>query len=231
MASFNTAFNLCSITDSKGLLGVSEDDEGCVAVTLGKSMIIRCRLSDQKQLNSWSSTLAKLTSKVVWDPVEENYVGVFDNIYIKQWSKLDSSLEKAKKHKFKNEIHEILLCTKDGIDKKPKLIVLFKNGSIRDLESAVSKSKDEMKDVIMPVETIESAEIIINRDQKYLILVTKFENKYRQCYCVLLKNDYTVSNSVKKTKLRRPGTSLLGFTILSREKENSVLCFCKFLQI
>lgn len=44
MASFNTAFNLCSITDSKGLLGVSEDDEGCVAVTLGKSMIIRCRV-------------------------------------------------------------------------------------------------------------------------------------------------------------------------------------------
>ncbi|KAK6630807.1 hypothetical protein RUM44_002976 [Polyplax serrata] len=226
MANFNTAFGLCSTTDSRGLLGVAEDDDGCVVVTLGKSMIIRCRLSDQKQLNSWSTALAKLTSKVVWNAIDENYVGVFDNVYIKQWTKVDSSLEKAKKHKFKNEIHELLLYSKDNILRKSKLIVLFKNGSIRDLESALSSCKDSTPDVIQPQEIIELADIIFDGVRRHLIIVTKYENKYRQCYCASLEDgNFLIGEPIKKTKLRRPGTSLLGFTILAGEKGNSVLTF------
>lgn len=126
-------------------------------------------------MNSWSTTLAKLTSKVVWNAVDENYFGVFDNVYIKQWTKNESSLEKAKKHKFKNEIHEILLYSRDVLNKS-KLIVLFKNGSIRDLESAVNSNKEAMKEVIQPQETIQLADIILDNLKKYLIIITKFEN-------------------------------------------------------
>lgn len=141
-------------------------------------------------MNSWSTALAKLTSKVVWNAIDENYVGVFDNVYIKQWTKVDSSLEKAKKHKFKNEIHELLLYSKDNILRKSKLIVLFKNGSIRDLESALSSCKDSTPDVIQPQEIIELADIIFDGVRRHLIIVTKYENVsiliLRRCILIFL---------------------------------------------
>lgn len=44
MANFNTAYGLCPIIDQTGLLGVSGDEEGCAIVTVGKNMVIRCRV-------------------------------------------------------------------------------------------------------------------------------------------------------------------------------------------
>ncbi|KAL0270969.1 UNVERIFIED_CONTAM: hypothetical protein PYX00_008227 [Menopon gallinae] len=191
---------------------------------LGKNMVISCRTSDQKQLNSWSTRISKLTSKVVYDSINENYVGVFDNIHIKQWTKSDASIEKLKKRTMKNEIHDILLYKKTSFS-KPSLFLLFKNGACMELEAAL-KYKGDITGILKPEEEIIHTGKIISQEEKFLIIVAQFQNKYL-CYSVQLEEDnYSViPDTVKKVKLRRQGASMLGYCILQEDKRNSLLTY------
>lgn len=56
------------------------------------------QLSDQKQVNSWSSR-DKLSAPVVYDVVGQQYIGVFNNNQISTWEESCVQLNNLKKVK------------------------------------------------------------------------------------------------------------------------------------
>lgn len=130
-------------------------------------------MSDQKQVNSWSTTLAKLTSKVVCNG--ETYTGVFDKVYIKQWNKFESSLEKVKKCKLASQVHEIVLY-KTHNKSKVELLVVFENGSSINLDSALKNRKISLPGILHSEDSIKSVHIINAGGKNYLIIISNFAN-------------------------------------------------------
>lgn len=120
MAKLLTYFDLCSISDHKEFLGLSEDSEpGTVINTLGLNIvlliqvhnlirilksILKCvlpasiQLSNQQQVHSWN-VLEKLTSKVVYDFKSQKYVAVFFNRIFRLWNSNVTDVNKVKKLK------------------------------------------------------------------------------------------------------------------------------------
>ena len=44
MANLNTAYSLSRVADQRGFLGVSKDEDGFAVISVGKNMVIRCRV-------------------------------------------------------------------------------------------------------------------------------------------------------------------------------------------
>ncbi|XP_075225525.1 nucleolar protein 11 isoform X2 [Lycorma delicatula] len=126
MARISSCYQLCPLIDQKSFFGVSSDSEsGFVIVTLGKNMVIRYRLSDQKQVNSWN-TKVRLSSPVLYDYRSGQYVGVFSMNTIRLWNETDVDLHKVKKYKFKTNIH----CILSNGERNLPLVIVFKNGCV-----------------------------------------------------------------------------------------------------
>ncbi|XP_039284029.1 nucleolar protein 11 isoform X2 [Nilaparvata lugens] len=136
MAKISSCYQLCPFMDPKNFLGVSGDCEsGYVIVTLGRNIVIRYKISDQRQVNSWNTTI-KLSAPVVYDKQSERYVGVFNSSIIQMWQQSDVDLSKIKKYKFTNSIHSILASAHvEG------LVVLFRNGQVSLLSTALQNRK------------------------------------------------------------------------------------------
>lgn len=97
MAKFVAFYDLCPIEDIKEFLGLSKDrEEGNIVTTLGRNIIIIIKLSTQKQIRSWT-VLEKLSTKVVYDPKSEQYVGVFSQQFIRCWTEDEHDVNKKKK--------------------------------------------------------------------------------------------------------------------------------------
>lgn len=56
------------------------------------------QLSDQKQIGGWTSK-DHITSTVIYDKEQDNYVGVFNNNTVKIWKEDSDNLDKIKKFK------------------------------------------------------------------------------------------------------------------------------------
>ena len=126
-------------------------------------------------MKCWNTTLVRLSSKVIYNPEDKKYTGVFDNIYIKQWEENESSLEKIKKKKLRSEIHEAL-PHKISDSNKLTLIVLYKNGSCEELNSALEKDTENIVGILQKNDVIQKANIISTQENDYLIIVTKYED-------------------------------------------------------
>ncbi|KAL1128948.1 hypothetical protein AAG570_013482 [Ranatra chinensis] len=99
MAKLCPSYSLCPLIEQKNFLGVSDDGlSGCLIVTLGRNIVIRYRLSDQKQVSSWSSK-DKLSAPVVYDSVNKQYIGVFNGDQVAFWQESSVLLNKLKKYK------------------------------------------------------------------------------------------------------------------------------------
>ncbi|KAK9502578.1 hypothetical protein O3M35_011327 [Rhynocoris fuscipes] len=140
MAKLLPPYTLCPLIEHRKCLGVSEDSTpGCVIVTLGKNIVIRYRLSDQKQVSSWSSK-DKLSAPVIFDFNSKRYVAVFKSDQVAFWHESLAQLNKLKKFKFNHLIYNILST------KECSPIVVYQNGHIGVLNNEMDFRKNFKND-------------------------------------------------------------------------------------
>uniref|UniRef100_A0A182WLK5 Nucleolar protein 11 n=1 Tax=Anopheles minimus TaxID=112268 RepID=A0A182WLK5_9DIPT len=135
MAKLLAYYNLCPINNVEDFLGLSRDvDPGCVINTLGRNIVLVVKLSNQRQIRSWT-VLDRLSSKVVYDFESERYVGVFGGRYIRCWNQHQTDINTVKKVKLYQPVLD-LFTLQNG-----RTLVLYTDGSCESLESALESRK------------------------------------------------------------------------------------------
>uniref|UniRef100_A0A182S927 Nucleolar protein 11 n=1 Tax=Anopheles maculatus TaxID=74869 RepID=A0A182S927_9DIPT len=135
MAKLLAYYNLCPINNVEDFLGLSRDvDPGCVINTLGRNIILVVKLSNQRQIRSWT-VLDRLSSKVVYDFRSERYVGVFGGKFIRCWSQDQNDINTVKKVKLYRTVLD-LFSLANG-----QTLLLYTDGSCESLESALETRK------------------------------------------------------------------------------------------
>ncbi|XP_030749204.1 nucleolar protein 11 [Sitophilus oryzae] len=180
MAKLLSYYRLCPLIDSKSLLGISHDSEkGFVIVTLGRNIVIKYRLSDQKQICSWR-TRDKFSSQVLYDKRLEKYVGVFNISFLRIWSNDDENIDKIKKIKFTQQIHSILSHNEETY-------IFFKDGSLYSLREILENKKNFVPEKFLVDESVHNIlytsvgetlyfGYLIKRRDKYIFHWSKYTN-------------------------------------------------------
>ncbi|XP_047993297.1 uncharacterized protein LOC125231771 [Leguminivora glycinivorella] len=200
MAKLQSYYVLCPLIDQKSFLGISEDkEEHTVIVTLGRNVVNKYRLADQKQTGGWTSK-DHITAPVIYDTENSSYVGVFNNNTIKMWKEDSDNLDKVKKYKFPLPIFQVL----------PGLII-FANGNCASLTYALENSnsydgKATIKD---------AAEIISVRTFKdkgnNICFVVKNNQDYEIIQCPLRVELGDMDKSkLQRVKVTRPDVNVVG---------------------
>uniref|UniRef100_A0A0K8T6C8 Nucleolar protein 11 N-terminal domain-containing protein n=1 Tax=Lygus hesperus TaxID=30085 RepID=A0A0K8T6C8_LYGHE len=209
MAKILAPYALCPLAERKRFVGVSPDSEsGCVIVTLARNIIIRYRLSNQKQVSSWS-TKAMLSAPVIYDHASKLYYGIFNSDEVSSWEEHVVSLGKLSKTKFIWLIHSIV-----SSDDIPAVLV-YQNGVISPLKTdlANSKAPPEVKDdqLLPPEENIKEARLVSLASVHYVALYTATEAGETILHLVPVDQDRGTRSFIK---LNRDGFKLTAFTIL-----------------
>ncbi|XP_049297620.1 uncharacterized protein LOC125771250 [Anopheles funestus] len=135
MARLLAYYNLCPINNVNDFLGLSRDAHpGCVINTLGRNIILVVKLSNQRQVRSWT-VLERLSNKVVYDFRSERYVGVFGGRYIRCWTRDQNDINTVKKVKLYRSVLD--LFTLDN----GTTLLLYTDGTCESLESALETRK------------------------------------------------------------------------------------------
>uniref|UniRef100_A0A182QTV6 Nucleolar protein 11 n=1 Tax=Anopheles farauti TaxID=69004 RepID=A0A182QTV6_9DIPT len=138
MAKLLAYYNLCPINNIDDFLGLSRDvDPGCVINTLGRNIILVVKISNQRQIRSWT-VLDRLSSKVVYDFKSEQYVAVFGGRYIRCWGRDHTDVNTVKKIKLYRTVQD-LFTLENG-----QTLILYSDGSCESLESAL-ETRNEHK--------------------------------------------------------------------------------------
>ncbi|XP_066991508.2 nucleolar protein 11 [Anabrus simplex] len=218
MAKLRVAYGLCPLIDQSSLLGVSDDCmPGCVIVTIGRNIVIRYRLQDQKQVGSWSSK-DKLSSAVIYDPVGCQFAAVFNHNQLRLWKENDEQLDKVKKYKFEEGIH----CIIPQSDGDPA-VVLFRNGCVALLAAAVESRKEAISGPILQRdETITDYYCVSNMGRKFITFVTRDAKDAPTLNVVPI----VLGESAQQYPLHRDDTDgirLVGHAVLQMEDSCSIL--------
>ncbi|XP_073973794.1 nucleolar protein 11 [Rhodnius prolixus] len=168
MAKLLPPYTLCPLIEHRKCLGVCEDSTpGCVIVTLGKNIVIRYRLSDQKQVRSWSSK-DKLSAPVIFDFTSKRYIAIFKFNQVAFWS--DDSmvqLNKLKNFKFNRLIHGILSA------KEYPPVIIYKSGRIGILQDDLASRKCSVDEQFLEEsEEILSSNLVLISGHLYVNLLT-----------------------------------------------------------
>ncbi|KPJ20428.1 Nucleolar protein 11-like [Papilio machaon] len=195
MAKLHNYYVLCPLIDQKSFLGITHDkEESSVIVSLGRNVVNKYRLSDQKQVGGWTSK-DHITAAVIYDNEQDHYVGVFNNNAIKTWKEDSDNLDKIKKQKFPMNILKLI---RRG-DESP--LVIFANGNCAALSFALDNRK-----------SIESKALIKETDSIVDISYYKLNNTPHICYIIKNnKDNYEILTcplreelgDMEKTKLQR----------------------------
>lgn len=217
MAKLCAYYSLCPLIDQTSLLGIAEDStSGCVIVTLGKNIVIRYKLSSQKQIGSWSSK-GKLSSPVVYDAGGNRYIAVFSRNELRLWTEHEENLDKVKKMKFQQQIH-CVIAQKNG--KEP--LILFSNGAVCPLSTAVGTRKEGNNTSLLDVdEIIEDCHLVTDEICTFVTVLCRSSSDVPH-FCVV-----PVSGSIASVKLKveRKGFHLVGRTIVQHTSS------CNFLTL
>ncbi|KAJ9575909.1 hypothetical protein L9F63_007221 [Diploptera punctata] len=201
MARLGAYYSLCPLIDQKSLLGVAEDSAtGCVIVTLGKNMVIRYKLMNQKQINSWSSK-EKLSSPVIYDSIGNQYIAIFNKTQLRIWTENDENLDKVKKIKFQEQVH-CILPPKNGNG----ALIVFNNGVVEPLSTALETRKTKnTKAILASDEEIEDCKVVVHQNYTY---VTIFSRKSEEVHyhAVPIKEE----TLPLKLKIAREQVNLIG---------------------
>uniref|UniRef100_A0A2M4BFG6 Putative nucleolar protein 11 n=1 Tax=Anopheles marajoara TaxID=58244 RepID=A0A2M4BFG6_9DIPT len=213
MAKLLAYYNLCPINNIDDFLGLSRDvDPGCVINTLGRNIILVVKLSNQRQVRSWT-VLDRLSSKVVYDFPSERYVAVFGGRYLRCWTPDQADLNKVKKIKLYRTVQD-LFTVGSG-----QTLVLYTDGSCESLESALeTRNKDRAKpsEVTQGGTTERDASIkdvqVLQLDDGALLLTYFVRNEKEDTtelnYGLLSSTDLKLVNRIQKVKLERLGDDL-----------------------
>ncbi|XP_032520296.2 uncharacterized protein LOC116772284 [Danaus plexippus] len=200
MAKLHNYYVLCPLIDQNSFLGVSQDkDDENVIVTLGRNVVNKYRLSDQKQIGGWTSK-EHLTSYVIYDKEQEGYVGVFNKNTIKIWKEDSDNLDKTKKHKFSVNILKLQ-------QKGDNTIIIFENGYCASLSYALENRKTyEGKPLIKDAETVvDSACFTLDKTDYICYVIKNTSNNYEILTSPLREELGDMDKSkICKVKVTRP---------------------------
>uniref|UniRef100_A0A1B6DGP0 Nucleolar protein 11 n=2 Tax=Clastoptera arizonana TaxID=38151 RepID=A0A1B6DGP0_9HEMI len=211
MAKISSCYTLCPLIDQRSFLGVSEDSvTGCVIVTLGKNIIIKFKLSDQKQVSSWSSK-HKLSAPVVFDATGQQYVGVCNANLIVLWEDSKVQLNKPVKFKFTDPI-ECVLVNKSLATP----VVVYKSGHALPLNLALDSRKEPSnRSILNSGEIIEDCCLITLNGVAVVAIFTKQIKKGYRLHLVPLEDGVITPSCLNLERIT--GESLIGYSIVAQE--------------
>ncbi|XP_069688023.1 nucleolar protein 11-like isoform X1 [Periplaneta americana] len=216
MARLCAYYSLCPLIDQKSLLGVAEDSTSdCVIVTLGRNIVIRYKLLNQKQISSWSSK-EKLSSPVIYDELGNQYIAVFNRNQLRIWSESEDNLDKIKKFKFQQHIH----CVLSQLSGREPLII-FSNGATCLLSAALESRKIEIdrNSVLSANEVIEDCQLVTYETSTYITFFTRNSLKSAYFHVVPVSRDV----SSVKVKVERENFQLMGQTTIQQDSSYNLL--------
>lgn len=231
MAKLLAFYNLCPINNIEDFLGLSRDvDPGCVINTLGRNIILVVKLSNQRQIRSWT-VLDRLSSKVVYDFKSERYVAVFGGRYLRCWDRDRPDLNTVKKIKLYRTVQDLFTLASG------ETLVLYNDGTCESLESALETKKQDKSNqdaiarkgnVDPQTHSIRDVQVLTLEDGTSLItyFVKREEDGLTELnYALLNKSDLKVHKTFEKVKLVRSGseTKLVGRCIVDGSDGPSLL--------
>lgn len=215
MAKLSSCYPLCPLIDRSPVGVTSDSVPGCAIVTLGKNIVIRYKLADQKQASSWSSK-DKLTAPVLYDVVGKQYVAVFNNSIIRVWDSAEVDLNKVKKLKFDQSIHSIV--SRSGQQSEP--VVVFKNGAAVSLSMALSDRKKIWQGPLSPELSIKDCFFLKLEGSDCIAVIAPNDKNQTVLHIVEVDN---INSSPMRLLMERPGKKLLGQTTMQTDGSVSLL--------
>ncbi|KAG8231840.1 hypothetical protein J437_LFUL008611, partial [Ladona fulva] len=233
MARLSNFHILCPLIDQSNFLGVvSDSSNDCVVVTLGRNIVIRYKISDRKQVGSWS-TREKLTSPVIFDTIGCQYVAVFNHKQIRIWKQEDEDLDAIKKHKLPAPVHTLLVPS--GATAEPA--ILFQSGRAWKLSTFInSKGKfmeiwekpdrSGMNSILREDENLEEWHMITCQTFTYIILSARAPSRPKNPTFYLMKltnEDDDEYNLQRRFTLQLKEAYLVAHTVIQQNGSCSLL--------
>ncbi|TDG45250.1 hypothetical protein AWZ03_008312 [Drosophila navojoa] len=218
MSKFLSYYNLFPIPDPKEFLGMAADKEsGNVITTLARNVVVILNISTHKQLHSWSMP-EKLSTKVVYDPNSEKYVGVFGNHSIRLWDVDTPDISKCKKLKFQKSIAHVVY-TDDEV------LVLYSDGSCQPLSKALESRKNQKEDTAEQLALAASKTLskpTVHTLENGLKLLTFFEETHATGEFNLIRQD--LSGPQKRVyPIKRETVRLSGYAVVEGDSGPQLL--------
>lgn len=164
----------------------------------------------------------KLSTKVVYDPNSEKYVGVFGNHAIRLWSEDTPDVTKCKKLKFQKSIAHVVYTEKEAI-------VLYSDGSCQPLMQALNSRKDQKEHTAAQLAL--AASVTLSKPTVHTLssgeqVLTYFEEKNATGQLCLIRSNLTASN--KQTyEIKREGVRLTGYAVIEGDSWPQLMTICK----
>lgn len=202
------SFPICPLINQKVFLGVTDDcTPGCIIVSLGKKIIIRFRLDDQKQLSCWTPKRT-LSTPVFYDHDRKEYFAVFNSEILTRWSSFDR--RNFSKFKLPGLVHSLYYLP------GTRPILLFKDGNVALLDNADKKSINILKNIELSPTEIEDIKAFFCGVQ-YLCFVCT-EGKHQVIKFVSISNTDDGSFSFKAVR-KENECKLSCFTVLEEKSQ------------
>lgn len=209
MATFHNYYVLCPLIDQKSFLGLTRDKEDeSVIVTLGRNVVNKYRLSDQKQTGGWTSK-EHITSTVIYNKTNDEYIGIFNNNTVKIWKEDANNLDKNKKYKFPVNIDKVIIR-----GRLPPLLI-FSNGNCASLSYAFDNRKTYKSKPIL-----KESEVILDylwhidehTRQDYICYIIKnSRDEVEILHCALREEFGDMDKSkMNRVKVERDGAYVVG---------------------
>ncbi|KAH8286254.1 hypothetical protein KR054_005451 [Drosophila jambulina] len=218
MSKFLSYYNLFPIPDPKEFLGMSSDGEkGNVVTTLARNVVVVLNISTQKQLLSWSLP-EKLSSKVMYDPSSQKYVGVFGNHSLRLWDMDTSDVSKCKKLKFQKSIAHM-------VETNQEALVLFSDGDCQTLSQALASRKDQKEDTALQLAL--AASKIISKPTIYTMpqgqqVLTYFEETRATGELQLIRISLATATR-REYPIKREDVRLTGYAVIEGDTAPQLL--------
>lgn len=209
MAKLSSCYPLCPLIDRSPIGVTSDSVPGCAIVTLGKNIVIRYKLADQKQASSWSSK-DKLSAPVIYDDAGKRYIAVFNQSIVRLWNDTEVDLNKEKKLKFDHSIHSIL-----NHSSLTEPVVIFKNGAAISISIALSDRKKLWSGPLSPNVTIKEC-FYINFDNTDCVAIIAMNNKDQNMINIVEVGGK--NRSLLSVSLERSGKNILGHTVMQTDQ-------------
>ncbi|XP_017072346.1 nucleolar protein 11 [Drosophila eugracilis] len=209
MSKFLSYYNLFPIPDPKEFLGLASDREkGNVVTTLARNVVVVLNIRTQKQLLSWSLP-EKLSSKVIYDPRSQKYVGVFGNHSLRLWDVDTTDVAKCKKLKFQKSIAHL-------VETNQEVLVLYSDGYCQNLSQALDSRKDQKEDTAEQL-ALAASKIIskptVNTLAEGQEVLTYFEEIKATGELQLIRLSLTTA-SRRKYLIKREDVRLTGYAVV-----------------
>lgn len=175
-------------------------------------------------MNSWTS-FDKLSSKVLFDPKSQKYVGVYGQRCIRCWDENTTDLNKVKKISFQKNIASLVQNNDEG-----EILVLYTSGETESLSSAIANRKSSSTESISQSTFVDCNIYTQNNGNKIL---TYFEKSEESISLVLSNLDTESLKTMDsyKYKIERGNIPLKGYCVVSTENVFEFVSICKYPRI